>query len=132
MKIHTDALQTLIGVSPKSFVSIVPSNTPLPYVLIHPADGADDTDRQGAPSLTQNPRFTLHSVGATYEQCAWAAEKVKAALVVNGLGVVPTVTGERSGRVWYSVPQPIQQDTDASPTYLYHTAECGFSSTPTA
>jgi hypothetical protein len=97
-------------------------------VLIHPSDGRDISDRLAGPSTTQNPRFVIHSVGSTYDQCAWAAEQVKAVLIVAGLGVTPTITGEIAQRVWYSSPQPIDTDDDVTPPLLFHTAECGFES----
>lgn len=136
MRSHTAWLKARIesvtALASSTFVTVAPANTPLPYVLIHPMDGADVADRFTGPRSVQNPRFVIHSVGSTYEQCAWAAEKVKAVLVVAGLGVIPTITGELPRRVWYSVPQPVQTDDDVTPPLIYHTAECGFESTPTA
>ena len=140
MKKHTDALVALIQAVPAlasaTFVSRAVtadgSPVPLPYVVIHPTDGRDDSDRLAAPGITQNPRFQITSVGSTYEQCAWAAEKVKAVLVTGGIGVAPTISGERAGSFWYSVPQAVQTDNEVNPPLLYHTAECGFSSVPTA
>ena len=136
IRIHTAWLkariQSVSAFASNTFVTVAPANTPLPYVLIHPMDGTDLADRLAGPNLVQNPRFVIHSVGKTYNSCAWAAEHVKAVLVVSGLGVIPTITGELAGRVWYSVPQPVQTDDDVTPPYLYHTSECGFESTPTA
>ena len=136
MRIHTAWLKARIQSVPafasSTFVTVAPANTALPYNLIHPMDGTDIADRLAGPNLVQNPRWVIHSVGSTYDQCAWAAEQVKAVLVVSGIGVTPTITGERSGRVWYSVPQPVQTDDDVTPSLLFHTAETGFQSTPTA
>ncbi|TFD61136.1 DUF3168 domain-containing protein [Cryobacterium sp. Hh7] len=125
-------IQTISAFASNTFVTTAPPNTPLPYVLIHPSDGTDRSDRLAGPNAVQNPRWVIHSVGSTYDQCAWAAEQVKAVLVVAGLGVTPTITGERAGRVWYSVPQPVQTDDDVTPPLIFHTAECGFESTLTA
>ena len=136
MRIHTAWLKARIQSIPafasNTFVTVAPANTPLPYVLIHPMDGTDLADRLAGPSAIQNPRFVIHSVGKTYNSCAWAAEQVKAVLIVAGIGVTPTITGELAGRVWYSVPQPVQTDDDVTPSLLYHTSEVGFESTPTA
>ena len=121
-------IQSVPALASSVFVTVVPAGASLPYVVIHPADGTDAADRLTGPSALQNPRFTFHSVGSTYEQCAWAAEQVKAALIVGGLGVTPAITGEIAGRVWYSVPQPVQTDDDVNPPLLFHTAEVGFTS----
>ena len=138
MRVHTAWLEAAIEAVPALalavYVTIAEnrdgSPVEVPYVVIHPMDGQDDTDRLTGPNATQNPRFTVHSIGLTYEQAAWAAEQVKAVVMVNGLGVVPTVSGERSERVWYSVPQPVQTDKTVTPNLLYHTAECGWESNP--
>lgn len=138
MKRHTDALVALAETVPSIAVYVtLAENTDgspvtAPYVVIHPSDGRDDADRLSAPDTVQHPRFTVHSVGKTYQQAAWVGEHLKAVLIVGGVGVVPVVSGESAGGFWYSSPQAIQVDTDASPALIYHTSECGFSSTPTA
>ena len=136
MRKHTSWLKSRIQSIPaftsNTFVTTAPPNTPLPYILIHPSDGTDISDRLAGPNTVQNPRWVIHSVGSTYDQCAWAAEQVKAVLVVAGLGVTPTITGEIAGRVEYSSPQPIQTDDDVTPPILFHTSECTFQSVPSA
>ena len=133
MKRHTDALKALIQTVPalaaKTFVTLAPT-TAVPYVVIHPMDGTDESTRLAGPNATQHPRFVIHSVGSTYEQCAAVAEAVKSKLVVGGLGVTPVVPGEQSGRLEYSSPTPIQIDTDVSPPLCYHVAEVTFESVP--
>jgi hypothetical protein len=138
VKKHTDAIAALIRTIPtlaaKTYVTLAvnadKSPVTLPYVVIHPADGTDQSDRLTGPATAQHPRFTIHGVGLTYDQASWVGEQIKSKLIVGGFGVTPTVPGERAGMVWYSVPQPVQADTDASPPYCYHTAECGFESSP--
>jgi hypothetical protein len=135
VKKHTDWLTaTIPAPTLKVYVSLAVNadRTPvkLPYVMVHPSDGSDQSDRVTGPAVIQNPRWVIHSVGSTYEQAAWAAELVKSKLIAGGFGVTPTIPGEIAGRVWYESPQPIQVDTDASPPYCYHTAECGFESSP--
>jgi len=140
MKSHTDWLasriETVPALASATYVTLAVnadgSPISLPYVVIHPADGTDDSDRLAGPSVTQHPRFTIHSVGSTYEQAVWAAEKVKGVLVVGGIGVTPAITGEYTGAVWCSSPTSVQTDNEAVPPYCYHTAEVGFESTPTA
>lgn len=99
-----------------------------PYWVIHPADGTDTTDRFNGPKLIQHPRFTVWTVGEDADQAADAAEKVKALLVVGGRGVIPTIEGEISYQIRYSVPLPIQSDKNATPPICYHVAEIGFDS----
>lgn len=99
-----------------------------PYWVIHPVDGKDTADRFTGPYVTRHPRFTIWSVGLTYDSAATAAENVRAALVVNGRGVVPSIEGELSRSVWYSAPIPVQTDTTKTPALVYHVAEVGFDS----
>jgi hypothetical protein len=130
---HTDALKALIQTVPalatKTFVTLAPT-TAVPYVVIHPMDGNDESTRLAGPASTQHPRFVIHSVGSTYEQCAAIAEAVKSKLVVGGFGVAPVVVGELSGRLEYSSPQPIQVDRDVTPALCYHVAEVTWTGEP--
>jgi hypothetical protein len=135
MRKHTAWLKATIQgiptVASKTYVTRVTPGAIVapPYVVIHPADGIDQVERMAGPRSTQHPRFTIHSVGVDADQCGWLAEQIKSRLVVNGFGVIPTVPGERCGRVWWDSPIPIQIDDDGDPVY-FHVAECGFSSDP--
>lgn len=132
MKQHTDwlisTIQTIPALAAKTFNTIVPHDTVAPYVVVYPSDGVNEQDRFTGPMNTVHPRFTVQSVGITAEQAAAAAALVRAKLIVTGLGVIPTIAGENTRRVWYSVPQAIQADRDVEPPLIYHTAECGFAS----
>lgn len=137
MRQHTNALKALLEGAPalagKVHVTLATGAggaLSLPYVVIHPSDGTDAADRFTGPKQVFNPRFTLHSVGADANQAAATAEAVKRCLIVNGFGVSPTVPGENSKRLWYSVPMPLQVDRDVSPPLVFHVAECGFESSP--
>lgn len=103
-----------------------------PYWVIHPADGTDEAPRFTGPAITQRPRFTIWSVGQNADQAKWAAEQVKAKLILSGFGVIPTIAGERSKPVWYSSPLPVQVDKDVIPVVCFHVAECGFASESTS
>lgn len=124
--------RTITPLSAKIFVSDAigegGARVAAPYVVVHPADGTDAALRLTGPSLTQNPRWTIHSVGMTADQAKWAAELVKGKLIVNGFGISLTISGERPGAFWYSSPIPIQRDDDVSPSLFFHVAECGFAS----
>lgn len=95
----------------------------VPFVVIHPSDGVDSSDRLAGGAFTGNPRWTVHSVGSTVEQAQWAFEQWKKRLVVRGLGVVPVIAGEFPGRVEVSSPTPVQKDDDPNPSQYYHVAE---------
>lgn len=135
---HDNALLAIIRsvpvVATKTFVTKVTSPdgavVKAPYVVVHPADGTDDTDRLVGPAVTQNPRWIVHSVHTSAEQAKWLAEQVKARLIVGGYGIVPAIEGERPGQFWYSSPIPVQVDDDFTPSLYFHVAECGFSSDP--
>jgi hypothetical protein len=135
---HDNALLAIIRSIPtaasKTFLSSVTSPdgsvVNAPYVVVHPADGTDNTDRLAGPATTQHPRWTIHSVGTTTDQAKWVAEQIKAKIIVAGIGITPTIEGESAGAFWYSSPLPVQTDDDFTPPLHYHVAECGFSSDP--
>lgn len=106
------------------------AKVPLPYWVIHPAAGRNTSDRVTGPAVTKHPRFTLHANGVDADQAARAGEAAEKLLVQNGRGVVPTVSGEKSKRVWYSSPVPIQVDDGVTPHVFIHIAECGWDSEP--
>lgn len=136
MKQHTDALVALLKTVPafasKTFVTMVPAGTTptLPYLLVHPSDGTDSQERVTGPRITRHPRFTLHTVGSSYDQVAAGAKQIKDKLIVSGRGVTLTVTGEVCQPVWYESPVPIQIDADVTPPLIYHVAEVGFRADP--
>lgn len=98
----------------------------VPYVLISPSDGTDEQHRLSGPAGLMHPRYVLHTVGLEYAEVRDQAAMVKDKLIVDGFGVVPTIEGEKSHRLWYDSPTAIQRDTDTTPARLYHVAECGF------
>lgn len=122
-------IETVPALAAATFVTTAPAATATPYVVLHPMDGSDDSDRFTGPSTVQHPRYVVHSVGETPEQAKWAAEQVKSKLVVAGVGVVPTIAGELAGAVSYSSPAPVQVDRDGPAVLFVHIAECGFEST---
>lgn len=143
MRVHTAWLKSLIETIPGAvvggrsqvFVSKAEYPEPdqkvevsYPYWVIHPADGRDTADRLTGPYVTRHPRFTIHSVALNADTAGLIAENVRNALVVNGRGVTPVITGERPRAVWYSAPIPIQVDTTKTPALVYHVAEVGFDS----
>lgn len=127
-------LRTIPAIATKTFVTKVTSTDGAvvkpPYAIIHPVDGTDDTDRLVGPAVTQHPRWTIHSVHNSTDQAKWLGEQVKAKLIVAGVGIVPTIEGERPGQFWYASPTPVQVDDDFTPSLFFHVAECGFSSDP--
>lgn len=137
MKQHTDSLVALLKTIPafatKTFVTIASGAAPtLPYVLVHPSDGQDTQERVTGPRITQHPRWTIHTVGSSYDQVSAGAKLIKDKLVVSGRGVTLIVTGEVCQPCWYESPVPIQVDSDVVPPLVYHIAEVGFRADPTA
>ena len=136
MKAHTDALVALLKTIPafatKTYVTMVPNGTTptLPYLLVHPADGVDTQERVTGPRITRHPRFTIHTVGSSYDQVSAGAKFVKDKLIQSGRGVTLTIAGEVCQPVWYESPIPIQVDSDVPPPLVYHVAECGFRADP--
>jgi hypothetical protein len=136
VKRHTDWLKaTIQGVPALSrvFITRAPNadgTVETPYVVIHPSEGEDEATRLTGPRLTQHPRFVVHTVGEDADEALWAAEKLKARLIVNGFGVIPEIPGELCSRVRWSSPVPIQMDDDVSPPLALHVAEVGFDTDP--
>lgn len=130
MKAHTFWLRDRIATVAQFtgvYVALAPMDARPPFVVIHPQDGTDATDRLTGPLNLMNPRFTVHTVSHDFEATQDLAELIKAQLVgADGFGVVPDVPGEYAHRLWYHVPIAIQVDRDVSPPYVYHVAECGW------
>lgn len=132
----TDYLRTLIEGVPilatATYITQVPKqptgNPPLalPYALIHPSDGVDEQTRNTGPYSTEHPEFTLHFVGEDAEQCKAIAELVKAKVIVNGFGIIPTISGRRCQRAYWRSPIPIQTDPDVTPPICFYVVEVGW------
>ena len=103
---------------------------PVPYWIIHPADGIDEQTRYTGPSSTEHPEFTIHTVGSTANQAKFNADLVKTSLVVNGFGITLTVTGRRNGNLYYRSPIPVQIDNTVTPPLCFHVAQVGWRSDP--
>jgi hypothetical protein len=117
------------------YVSIAPAPPsggalPVPYWIIHPADGIDEQARYTGPSSREHPEFTIHTVGSSAAQAKINADLVKSALVVNGVGIIPTVAGRRNQRIYYRSPIPVQIDNTVVPPLLFHVAQVGWVSEP--
>lgn len=131
----TDAIKTIPALTSKTFVSIAPRDSAgklpaAPYVVVHPSDGIDEQDRLSGPRTLYTPDFTLHIVGASYDNAQTVTELVKSKFVVDGFGVYLTVQGENTGRVQWSVPTPTQVDNSVTPPLVYNIVELGFTSQP--
>ncbi len=137
---HTQALVALTKTVPafasKTFVTrakYAPPNELVkvdpPYVVWHPAQGTNDTDRFTAPKTVMHPRFTGHIVGETADQVQLLADLLEAAIFPGGRGVL-TVAGEAVRDFWYESPLPIQVSTDPLPEVIYLVVECGWTADP--
>lgn len=120
------------------FVTLVPASLPVwtgttsgyPYVIIHPSEGIDDTDRVTGPRLTTHPEFTFHVVGLTAASVQAAVALLKAKFVVNGRVVNPSVSGRRNMQAYWRSPMPLQTDRDVTPWLVYAVVEFGWRSDP--
>ena len=137
MKQHTDWVKARIQSIPifavKTFVLEAQKDAQgklpkAPFALLHPVDGIDTEERYTGPASTQHPRFTLHIVGSSYDNVATVTALVKPLFIVNGLGVIPVIPGERPRRVWWHSPLPIQLDRDVTPPIPFQVVELGFTS----
>lgn len=131
---HTQALvaatEAVAALDGKTFVTRAPKGTEPPYMVWHPSDGEDTTDRVTAPRVTRNPVYTGHIVGETADQVQILTDLLKAELVPDGVGVSLTVAGEVSKPLWFRSPLPIQALTDPLPEVIYAVVEVGWSAQP--
>src|SRR3546814_15255452 len=102
--------------APRTATGVLPAP---PLVLIHPADGTDSQERFTGPRSAQHPRFTLHIVGSSVDNVQTITEAVKAKFVVDGLGVAPSIPGERPSPLTGGSPIPAPWDTHMSPPVPY-------------
>jgi hypothetical protein len=133
-KRHTDALkaktQEITAFASKTFITIVPTGTTLPYMIWHPAQGENEQTALTGPRVRKNPRYTGHVVGSTAEQVQVLTDLLEAKLFPGGKGLVLAVTGEVSKPLWFSAPLPIQVQTDPQPTVVFQVVEVGWSADP--
>jgi len=113
-------------------VTFWPSNKPPatpPWVIVHPAEGNDDSDRLTAPGGTSHPSFTLHIVGSQASQVQTVTGLVKAKFV-DGRDVFtpPTITGRLNQGGYWNAPIPIQIDDSVIPNLAYQVIEMGWES----
>jgi len=140
MKQHTALVEARVKSLPafasKTWVSLVPrdaSGNPIPtppYVVLHPSDGTDTSERVTGPRAWQHPRFTLHVVGSSYASLGLAVEALKARFIVSGVPLPIIIAGERARNFFWSSPVPIQVDNDITPPLLYQVIELGWTAEP--
>jgi hypothetical protein len=133
-KKHADALMVVTREVPafasKTFLTMAPKGTTLPYIVWHPANGVNQQDRVTGPRSTKNPTFTGHVVGSTAEQVLVLLDLLEARLAPGGRGIRIDVTGERGRPLNYSCPIPVQVQDDPQPTVVYGVVEVDWLSDP--
>lgn len=122
------ATSTYVTLAPKQASGQPPLT--YPYALIHPTGGRDEQARFTGPYATEYPEFTIHLVGGSAEQCQTVTDLFKVVVKPAGIGVVPTVSGRKNGRMFWRQPIPIQTNTDISPPICYAVVEVGWTSDP--
>lgn len=125
-------IQTVPILATATFISRTPDGVvqPVPYVVIHPADGTDAQSRFTGPYSSLHPEFTLHIVGDTAELVQAVTGLVKAEFVVDGFVVPPAVDGRTGKNGYWRSPLPIQVDNDVSPALIFQVIELGWTSDP--
>ena len=137
----TVALRTLIQAVPalasKTFIVEAKNPPPnetakvsVPYVVLFPAQGMDESERATSPRSVTNPEFTGWAVGGSAEQAAIILDLVKAQLVTDGFGVKVSVAGRTNDRCWFESPVPAQFDKSVTPPLHYHVFRIGWRSQP--
>lgn len=128
-------IQTVPALATKTFIVEAKNPPPneatkvtVPWVVIYPADGVDESERATSPRSVRNPEFTLHIVGSSAEQASVVFDLVKAALVTAGQGRKLTVAGRVNDRLWFESPVGAQFDTSVTPPLHYHVARVGWRS----
>lgn len=135
---HTLAVQAIIKTDPavaaKTYIAdATKSDGSLPnapYVVIQPGNGTDTSDRLSGPRVRENPFFTLHVVGTSWDNTLQLTERLKGLFVVDGWGVPPTIPGELTSDLSWSEPIPIQIDRDVTPPVPYAVVELSFTAEP--
>jgi hypothetical protein len=122
--------QEITAFASKTFVTLVPHGTEPPYLVWHPAKGTNTQERVTGPRTTMHPRFTGHIVGVDADQTQLLADLVEAKLFPGGLGIVLSVSGEKSSRMWFESPLPVQASTDPLPAIVYAVVEVGWTADP--
>lgn len=126
-------VETVPALAESTFLSVVPEAllpAPVPYVIVHPSDGVDDTDRVTGPRVSEHPMFTLHIVGDSTNQAQIITGLVKAKFVTGGRFTPPVVAGRRNGRGYWRSPLPVQVDGDVTPPLIFQVVEVGWTSDP--
>lgn len=101
-----------------------------PFVVIHPADGVNESESATGPRVVTHPEFTIHVVGASANSAGVVLDLLKTNLFPNGKGIRLTVTGRRNDPLWFESPVPAQLDTSVTPPLTYHVVRCGWRSQP--
>jgi hypothetical protein len=129
-------VQTIPALASSTYLTIVPKQVagqpPLtyPYALIHATGGTDAQSRYTGPYATEFPEFTIHFAGESAEQCQAVTDLFKAIVKPSAIGIVPTVSGRKNGRMFWRQPIPIQTNTDVTPVLCYSVVEVGWQSDP--
>ncbi|MEK6310290.1 MAG: hypothetical protein V4755_06245 [Curtobacterium sp.] len=129
---ETSAVVALLHTDPALVVHVMraPDQAATPYVLVRPGVTTDSQERLTGDHAVRWPEWSVMAVGADHDECAWAVERIDAALRPRGRGAIPTVTGRRCGPIRRDVLHEMDIDDDTSPPLTYQPAEYSFRSAP--
>lgn len=102
----------------------------VPYAVLFPAQGVDESERATSPRSVTHPQFTGWVVGGSAEQAGIVLDLLKAKLVVNGSGLRVSVAGRLNDRVFFESPVAAQIDRSVTPPLHYHVFRVGWRSQP--
>lgn len=125
IRAHTAAVEALID-EVDVYVTRAPAGAELPYVVLHPDQGAATSSSIAAISDWRSWRVQTTCVGGTPEQAGWAAEKVESDL----LDVAPTVSGRSCTPIGKESSLPVDRDEDVQPPVFMARDVWVFSSIP--
>lgn len=140
-KAQTDVVDATVKsityLASKTFKLVAPRDTAgklpkAPYVVVQPSDGLDTAERFTGAKSTAHPRYVLHVVGSSYDNCQSTLEDVKAAFIdpVSRFPHPIVVAGELARNIVFETPIPVQVDNDVTPPLIYATAELSWDADP--
>ncbi|MGG7450557.1 hypothetical protein ACQ3HE_06670 [Plantibacter auratus] len=96
----------------KTFDSVVPDKTPVPYVVVYSDQAVWSSERLDFAQIAADFSFMIHAVGERPDQAQAVAERVYAQL----MNFRPTVVGRSCWPMKAEASQPVRPDRDGEVT----------------
>jgi hypothetical protein len=101
-----------------------------PYVVLHPQNGPDDTDRVTGPATRRRPSWLLHCVGESSAAAEIVAGLVDARLRPRLRGIRVAVEGQNTKPIRRDDVGPVIEDDAVRPSVWFVPVTYSFESTP--